>query len=132
MSILSISNEMLWAFEKQSITALIANDLSEALDTVDHAILLKILTNKYGIYDKALDWFDQYLHPRAFKDVIEGKYSNPHDLTVSVPQGSCARAGIFILYCSPLSEVVPDNLHLSGFADDHSIRKTFKAGNQES
>ena len=45
-----------------------------------------------------------------------------------MPQGSCAGANIFNLYCSPLQDVVPDNLHLSSFADDHSVRKAFKAG----
>ena len=51
-------------------------------------------------------------------------------LTVSVPQGSCAGANIFNLYCSSLQEVVPEDLQLSGFADDHSVRKTFKASNR--
>ena len=44
-----------------------------------------------------------------------------------MPQGSCAGANIFNLYCSPLSEVIPPNLQLSGFADDHSVHKSFKA-----
>ena len=60
---------------------------------------------------------------------VNGAYSKDRDLTVSVLQGSCAGANIFNLYCSPLQDVVPDDLQLSGFADDHSIRKTFKAGN---
>ena len=55
--------------------------------------------------------------------------SKDRDLTVSVPQGSCVGANIFNLYCSPLQDVVPEDLQLSGFADDHSVRKTFKAGN---
>ena len=38
---------------------------------------------------------------------------------------------IFNLYCSPLQEVVPDDLHISGFADDHSIRSYFKANNRQ-
>ena len=58
-----------------------------------------------------------------------GAYSKERDLEVSVPQGSCTGANIFSLYCSPLQDVVPDNLQLSGFADDHSVRKAFKAGN---
>ena len=40
-------------------------------------------------------------------------------------------ANIFNLYCSPLQEVVPKDLELSGFADDHSIRKHFKAGSKQ-
>ena len=96
--------------------ALVAIDLSAAFDTVDHTILLDILEAKYGII------------PRSFKVVIDNKYSKPHDLEVSVPQGSCAGASIFNLYCSTLHEVIPSDLPLSGFADDHSIRRIFKAG----
>ena len=130
-SILKISNDILWGMEAQSITLLVVLDLSAAFNTVDHEILLSILSNKYGIKSKALKWFDQYLRPRPFKVTVNCAYSKDRDLMVSVPQGSCVGANIFNLYCSPLQDVVPDDLQLSGFADDHSIRKTFKAGNIE-
>ena len=48
-----------------------------------------------------------------------------------MPQGSCAGANIFNLYCAPLHEVVPNDLQISGFADDHSICKSFKANNRK-
>ena len=132
-AVLKISNDILWAFENQSITLLVAIDLSAAFDTVDHTILLDILNNKFGITDKALKWFDSYLHPRSFKVAINKEYhSKEHNLEVSVPQGSCAGAGLFNLYCAPLDDVVPKDLQLSGFADDHSIRKAFKAGDTQS
>ena len=83
--------------ESQSITALVTLDLSAAFDMVDHEILLSILSNKYGIKGKALQWFDQYLRPRSFKVAAKGVYSKDRDLTVSVPQGSCAGANIFNL-----------------------------------
>ena len=130
-AVLGISNDILWAMEKQSITSLVALDLSAAFDTVDHNTLLHILNAKYGIEDTALKWFDEYLRPRAFKVTINGQYSKPRDLTVSVPQGSCAGANIFNLYCSPLQDVVPSSLQLSGFADDHSVRREFKARDRE-
>ena len=115
--------------EAQSITSLVALDLSADFNTVDHEILLSILSNKYGIKSKALKWFNQYLRPRSFKVTVNGAYSKEKDLGVSVLQGSCVGANIFNLYCSPLQDVVPDDLQLSGFADDHSVRKAFKAGN---
>ena len=115
--------------ETQSITSMVALDLSAAFDTVDHEILLAILSNKYGIKGKALKWFEQYLQPRSFKVTVNGAYSKERDLEVSVPQGSCVGANIFNLYCSPLQDVIPEDLQLSGFADAHSIRKAFKAGN---
>ena len=106
---------------------MVALDLSTAFNMVNHAILLDILNHKYGIVGKALKCFNQYLRPRSFKVTVNGTYSTERDLDVSMPQGSCAGANIFNLYCSPLSEVIPPNLQLSGFADDHSVCKSFKA-----
>ena len=44
----------------------------------------------------------------------------------SVPQGSTQGAFLFICCASTLDEVVPKSLTLNGFADDHSIRKSFR------
>ena len=130
-AILHVSDNIPWAMEKQSITSLVTMDLSAAFDTVNHDILLTILRTKFGIEDKALKWFDSYLHPRSYMVTVDGKYSREVNLDVSVPQSSCVSANIFNLYCSPLQEVVPDDLHISGFADDHSIRSYFKANNRQ-
>ena len=105
-------------------------DLSAAFDTVDHSILTSTLKNKFGIDELALKWFDRYLQPRSFKVAVNGKYSDEKQLTYSVPQGSCAGAYLFNLYCSTLNDIVTSDLHLSGFADDHSVRKEFKANDR--
>ena len=44
----------------------------------------------------------------------------------SVPQGLTQGAYLFISYTSTLNEIVPKSLTLNGFADDHSIRKSFR------
>ena len=119
-AVLKLSNDILWAMEKQHVTCLVALDLSAAFDTVDHPTLLSVLKCKFGLENNAIQWFDQYLRPRSFKVTINGKNSSDKDLSVSVPQGSCTGANIFNLYCSPLHEVIPPDLQLSGFADDHS------------
>ena len=131
MAILKVSNDLLWGMEKQSITSLVALDLSAAFDTINHDILLSILRNKYGIEGEALKWFDEYLRPHSFKVNVNGMCSKEKNLEVSVPQGSCPGANIFNLYCSPLQNVVPEDLQLSGFADDHSVRKSFRASDRE-
>ena len=130
-AVLKLSNDILWAMEKQHVTCLVALDLSTAFDTVDHPTLLSVLKCKFGLENNAIQWFDQYLRPRSFKVTINGKNSSDKDLSVSVPQGSCAGANIFNLYCSPLHKVIPPDLQLSGFADDHSVRISFKASNRE-
>ena len=43
-----------------------------------------------------------------------------------LPQGSTEGAYLFSCYASTLSKIVPDPMTLNGFADDHSIRRTFK------
>ena len=82
------------------------------------------------VTDTALNWFRSYLQPRQFKVKVGDAYSSERSLTYSVPQGSCAGANIFNLYCSPLGDTIPASLSLSRFADDHSIRTQFHANNR--
>ncbi len=49
-----IFNDILWNMEKQELTALVAIDLSAALDTVDHNILLDLLYMHFDIEGKLL------------------------------------------------------------------------------
>ena len=97
-----------------------------AFDTVDHNLLLEVLDKKFGIKDTALCWYEQYLKPRKFRVCINGNYSQEKTLEFSVPQGSTQGTYLFISYASTLNQVVPSNLQLSGYADDHSIWKCFK------
>ena len=68
--------------------------------------------------------------PKNIQISANGAYSTECDLDISVPQGSCVGANIFNLYCSPLGEVTPSSLQLSGFVDDHSVHNTFKASSR--
>ena len=132
-SLLKIINDMLWAMERKSVTALVVMDLSAAFDTVDHDILLSVLENKFGMKDVALKWFESYLRPRRCKVSINSTYSAEKQLSLSVPQGSCAGPSLFLAYASTLQEVKPiaeckpgtPAIVLNGFADDHSIKKEF-------
>ena len=57
-------------------------------------------------------------------------YSSPKILQNGVPQGSCSGANIFTAYCCPIADTVQPGVELNGFADDHSIRKDFKANDR--
>ena len=128
--LLQLTNDILWVCEHQSVMSLTALNLSAAFDTVDHSILISTLKTKFGINDLALKWFECYLQPRSFKVAVNGKYSDEKQLTYSVPQGSCSGAYLFNLYCSILNDIIPSDLHLSGFADDHTVRKEFRANDR--
>ena len=65
---------------------------------------------------------------RSCKVNIGEEYSSIRELPFSVPQGSCAGAQLFNLYCSTIQEIVNPPLTLHGFANDHAVGNKFKPG----
>ena len=116
--------------EQRQIMMVVLIDLSMAFDTVDHDILLSILNKQFDICGMALEWFNSYLQPKYFKVKIGKDYSQPQQLHFSVPQGLCSGANVFTCYCSLIDQRVPKDITLNGFANDHSPRKSFPAGNR--
>ena len=51
----------------------------------------------------------------------------PQQLPFGVPQGSCSGANIFMCYTTLIDKIVPADMMISGFADDHSLMKSFPA-----
>ena len=47
-----------------------------------------------------------------------------------MPQGSCSGANVFTCYCSSIDQIVQKDITLNGFADDHSLRKSFLASDR--
>ena len=103
--------------ESQTISALVALDLSAAFNMVDHDILLKVLDKQFGIQGKALSWFDSYLRPRGCKVITGEKYSTVMNLPYCVLKGSCAGPTLYLAYASTLQLVIEDMISLYGFAD---------------
>ena len=126
-SLVKLVNDILWAMEKQLITVVVILDLSAAFDTVDHDLLLEVLESRFGVVGTASKWYTSYLKPRSFRVSIRNSTSQARQLDYSVPQGSIQGAYLFIAYASTLDLIVqPSGLELNGFADDHSIRTTFR------
>ena len=122
---LKITNDCLWAMENQMVTVLVVTDLSAAFDTVDHEILLDVLSKKFGLQETALKWFDNYLRPRSCEVSVHGEHSKEHQLPFLVPQGSVAGPVLYNAYASMLQEVVQSPINLHGFADEHAIKDSF-------
>jgi hypothetical protein len=81
-------------------------DLSSAFDTIDHEILLSRLKKTFGIDGVALEWFRSYLSGRTQSVRVSGCSSRPSTLRCGIPQGSILGPLLFILYASPIQDII--------------------------
>ena len=113
--------------ENRMVTPLVTIDLSVAFDTIDHNILLDVLSTKLCVKDTALDWFESYVRPRGFQVQIGSERSMMVDLPFCVPQGNCTGLVLYSAHASTLQEVILDSNDLHGFTDDHAYKKGFRS-----
>ncbi len=96
-------------------------DLKKAFDLVDHRILLAKM-EKYGIIDVPHAWFNSYLSDRSQVVDINGAFSNPQDVNMSVIQGSLLGPTLFLIYINDFPNCTTLDTFL--FADDTSALKS--------
>ena len=101
------------------VNGVIFIDLEKAFDTIDHGILIRKLC-KYGVDTSSVKWFESYLCDRSQKCSINGRLSNPAQVSCGVPQGSNLGPRLFLVYINDL----PSCLSLSSprmFTDDTNV-----------
>ena len=76
-------------------------DFSKAFDTIDHNILLPKLSY-YGIQDKALNLFKDYLSNRTQYALMDKISSTSRKIYTGVPQGSILGPILFIIYINEM------------------------------
>ena len=104
-TLLKVVNDVFWCMEKE-VLLLISLDLSAAFDMVDHAALLKVLHNYFGVGEISLRWFESSLDNRYFKVCIGTSYFSFKKLLFSIPQGSCGGPGLYNCYSATLVEII--------------------------
>ena len=62
-ALLRVQNDILCSLEKKLVILLLL-DLSAAFNTVDHEILISLLSNHFGVKGTALTWFKSFLTSR--------------------------------------------------------------------
>ena len=94
-------------------------DLSKALDTVDHKVLLTKL-QYYRIRAIAITWFRSYL-TKSTQDVdCNGVSSSIREIETVVPQGSILCPLLFIIYMNGI-HTVSDDLNFILYANDTTL-----------
>lgn len=131
-ALIKLTNTILENMENKRITSLIAADLSAAFDTVDHRILVQILSEKFNIKGRILQWIVSYLEGRSYKVKIENVLSKSISLDCSVPQGSILGPVLFNCYASTLADFLNLKPNINNFADDHSFDDAFCANDRDS
>ena len=122
-----VTNDIQKMLHDRKVVALVQLDLSSAFDTVDHTVLIKLLENKFGINDSALNFFKTYLSGRTFSVKIKHVQGGRVLLIYGVPQGSILGPLLFILYISDIPQIAANhNVLIHSYADDGQLYLGFE------
>ena len=94
------------AFDHGDIAALALLDCSAAFNTVDHDILLRKLSESFGVGDTALQWLTSCLRGRLQCVRYGGRQSEYKPVNYGVPQGSLLGPLLFIIYTAEFCSLV--------------------------
>ena len=132
-ALIKIFNDLLLAADQGQVSALRLLDLTSALDTVDHTLLLTRLERSFGVQGGCLTWFTSYLSGRSYCVVIDSVASHVTHIMCSVPHSSVLGPLLFILYIADLADIAAQyNLTLHAFADDNQLYIHCKPENVQS
>ena len=95
-------------------------DFAKAFDVVSHEKLLFKLKS-YGISNKIIKWFYNFLSNRSQITRVENSFSNSSIVKSGVPQGSVLGPILFVLYINDLPSIFSSKIHIDLFADDTKI-----------
>ena len=120
--LLKVFSDVCKAIDEGNVCLLGLLDLSAAFDTVDHEILIKRLKTTFGIDGLALQWLNSYLSDRMQTVRVSGKCSAMSKVPHGIPQGSVLGPLLFILYSSPVADIISKHgLMCHSYADDTQI-----------
>lgn len=131
-ALVKVHNDILRAVDNNDSVVLLLLDLSAAFDTVDHSILLSRLALRFGVDGQVIAWIESYLKDREQFVQIENTKSSVRQLLRGVPQGSVLGPLLYVLYTSPIADIIKSyGLHYHLYADDSQIYVFFPSQSQQ-
>ena len=115
-AITQLNNWVLESMDEGKVTGLLFIDISKAFDSLNHKVLLRKLEH-LGLSERSLRWFRSYLADRQQSVLINGELSEPHTITLGVPQGSILGPLLFNVYINSLPNAVKKTRMIL-YADD--------------
>lgn len=91
--------------DNKMLTGCIFIDFSKAFDTLSHAKLLLKLSS-YGIKNKELEWFSDYLFNRTQLVKYNNVLSDINQVTCGVPQGSILGPLLFVIFANDIEDYI--------------------------
>ena len=123
-ALLNVTDSILRALDEGLCTILVLLDYSKAFDTLNHQTLGVIL-RYIGLDPSAISFFDNYLHNRRQRVVMEGSISEYSLVSRGVPQGSVLGPILYNIYTSAFPGFLL-NCKTQMYADDTQLFYSFQ------
>jgi len=106
-ALLDVFNRVFSATTDKKLTVLVGLDISSAFDTIDHNILSRRLHGEFGVTGSALAWLQSYISNRSQFVKLGLRHSLAAvSCTSGVPQGSVLGPILFVVYTSPIGDLI--------------------------
>ena len=112
-------DDLLDIINERMMNAICFFDLKKFFDTINHYLLWSKL-QKYGVEDKELLWFTDYLYDRSQAVNVDGCISSFSNINTGVPQGSVLGPLLFLIFIIDLPTCLGNTL-MNIYADDTAI-----------
>lgn len=122
-ALLTITDDILRAWDKNQCSCLILLDYSKAFDTISHDILQTKL-KYFGLGEISLNFFINYFSNRSQRVLINNSPSQALNISSGVAQGSILGPLLFSIYTSDFSNFLKF-CHSHQYADDTQIYFSF-------
>ena len=105
-AVLSVHNDLVHSVDNGQVSLLVLLDLSAGFDTVDHQILLSVLSDRFSVNSTTMNWFESYLTDRTQLFTHHGRQTSSFPVNCSVAQGSVFGPVVFISYTEDVVDLM--------------------------